>query len=427
MPKKTPLTEANNNSISRVEKEVIILLSDMVGYSIRANNMSPSEIQSFMLEYHSKLKKIVSEVCGDEHKIEPSAGDGAVAIFNIQSSNERISICNMALNTALAMIHAMEDGNIPKTRIGLFNGLILEAVMDGKTMRFGSSFTVASRLEELCSYFGTSLLMGREVARLQTEHRDYLISIGKITPKNFTHPIHIFSVYRPGVHNCPVDIDYNGLKKFIRMKNEAVELFCGNHLENIRPNFPLAKEKLQYAQDSFFQLTGVSDLATDRLLQYIKKNPCPEDDFENVGMKIWPSETVTSEVLLPSLSGALLKSVNHELFEALIEKTDWEEKFNLIWVNRGEHVFELGDVPDGIYFVAKGTAKVYDRLKRNIETLNPGDIFGEVAYFSPNVQRTATVTATTDLVLRRVSGKDLNELPVIRSILNKIAKKRRRL
>lgn len=417
--------QSDTDTINTIEKEVVILLSDMAGYSIRASNMTPLEIQTFMLEYHKKLKKIVRTVCGREQSIEPSAGDGAVAIFDAEEDN--ISAANMAINTALEMVSRMHDGYIPHTRIGLFSGTILDAVLEGKMMRFGSSFTVASRLEELCDYFGTSLLMGREVANLQTDYQDYVTSIGKITPKNFAHPIHIFSIYAPGVHNCPKNIDRKMLLQFIRGKNEAVELFCGNELQNIRPNFPLAKGKLLKVQNLFVKMTGTTDIATSRLLEYIKKNPCPAKDYNKVGMRIWDSETITSEVLMPSLSGELFKSVNEDLYNALISNTSWEERFRLIWKNKGDEIFQVYEPPDGIYFIAKGRVRIVDQNNNYVDTLNTGDIFGEVAYFSKPGVRTATVTAETDLVLRRISGKDLEELPVIKSIFNNIAKNRKKL
>lgn len=413
-------------SSTTVENEVVILLSDMVSYSSHASNMTPSEIQDFLLDYHNKLKEIVLSVCGDEYEIEPSAGDGAVAIFNVQSGEDKTKACNLALNTALHMVYAMRDGIIPPTRIGLFNGTILDAVLDGKKMHFGSSFTVASRLEELCDFFGTSFLMGREVAFSQTDHPEDVVSIGKITPKNFLHPIHIFTLYQPGIHNCPPDADKEKLAQFIQTKNEAVELFCGHKLRSTQTNFPLAKDKLTEAQKLFQELSGSEDLATNRLLDYIHKNPCPEEDFNTVGMKIWDSGTITSEVRLPILSNELLKAINAELYESLIEDTDWEDKFKLLWKNKDDTLFEIDDPPDGIYFIAKGSVKFLDRNNRCVKTLEAGNIFGEIAYFSPKALRTTTAIAHTDLILRKVSGTDLNEMPAIRTIFSKIAKQRRR-
>lgn len=407
-----------------VEKEVIILFSDMEGYSWRASEMTPLQIQTFMVNYHKSLKTIVDSIAGPGQGIEPSAGDGAVSIFEFGKQN-REEVSNTALGSALEILTEIDRGKLPRTRIGLFSGNIIEATFDDKTMRFGSSFAVVSRLERLCAYFGIYLLFGREVANLQTKYRKYLVSIGKITPRHFTHPIHIFSIYKPGIHHCPVDIDSQGLQDFIAVKNRGVELFCGNINAGIIPDFPLAKQLLLEAQELFLGLTGSEDLATERLLEYIRNNPCPDEVFNRVGMRIWDRELHSTMVHLPSLSSQLLKSANKDLYQTLVEETGWENKFKLIWCKAEEHIFAEQDEPDGIYFIDRGRVDILDEKGSLINTLGDGDIFGEMAYFTMNGKRTASVIAKSDLVLRRVSWHDLEELPVIKKLFKDIAEGRR--
>ena len=408
-----------------IEKEVVILLSDMVGYSRMTADMRPTSIKDFMLEYHKTLKKIVRSVCGNNQRIESSAGDGAIAIFERKPGEERDKMCGLALNVALEMIYAMEKGTIPQTRIGLFSGHIIEAVLDGKTMRFGSSFSVASRLEELCDHFGTRILMDREVAFWQTEHSKYLTSIGKVTPKNFIHPVHIFSVYKPGIHQCPEDICETELLHFIEVKNEAVELFCGDIRKNIIPDFPLARQKLYEAQDIFIEMTGKKDLPIERVLEYIGNNPRPKKDFKEVGMKIWEPTSESLGIHLLNLSSALFKAMDQEFFRALVVDTQWERKFKLIWRNKNERVIRFQDSPDGIYFIDDGSVNILDSKDRLIKTLTTGDVFGEMAYYPEESRRSANVVASSDLVLRRISGEDLKTVPVIQKIFKKIASKRK--
>jgi len=408
-----------------IEKEVVILLSDMIGYSRKTTDMRPAAIRDFMLEYHMNLKKIVRSVCGENQRIESSAGDGAVAIFERTPGDGRDKMCGLALSVALEMVYAMEKGTIPQTRIGLFSGHIIETVLDGKTMRFGATFSVASRLEELCDHFGIRILMDREMAFWQTEHAKYLTGIGKVTPKNFSHPVHIFSVYKPGIHQCPEGVEKKELLRFIKMKNQAVELFCGDIRGNILPDFPLARQKLFEAQDLFVKITGKRDLPTERVLEYIGNNPRPEKDFRQVGMKIWK---LTSEVLgsrLLNLSSALFEAMDHEFFQALVVDTEWERKFKLVWRKKDERIIQFQDTPDGIYFIDDGSVNVFDRKDRLVKTLTAGDIFGEMAYFPKRTLRSASVVAASDLVLRRISGEDLRTLPVIQKIFEKIASKRK--
>lgn len=426
MKSKITVQTAGNDEVVGIEKEVAILLSDMVGYSLRTADMRPTEIKDFMLMYHRNLKKIVHAVCGKEQNIESSAGDGAVALFERQAGQGKDQICGQALNVALEMVYAMEKGIISETRIGLFTGDVIEAVLDGKTMRFGASFSVASRLEELCSYFGVKILMDREVAFWQTEHARYLTCIGKVTPKNFLHPVHIFSVYRPGIHQCPADVNKKKLMNFIEMKNRAIELFCGNVLQGIQPDFPLARQKLLDCQELFVEMTGKKDLPSERVLEYIGNHPSPEDDFRQVGMKIGEPVGQHLGVRLLNLSSELFKAMNEGFYQALVVDTAWERKFKLVWRKTNEQVLHVNDNPDGVYFIDVGSVAILDGDGQQLTTLKAGDVFGEMAYFSKKGVRSATVIAKTDLVLRRISGEDLKELPVIKKIFKKIAQKRKK-
>jgi hypothetical protein len=335
-------------------------------------------------------------------------------------------MCSKALQVALEMVYAMEKGTIAPTRIGLFTGHITEAVLEGKVMRFGASFSVASRLEELCGYFGTRILMDREMAFWQTNQAKYLISIGKVTPKNFSHPVHLFSVYRPGTHGCPPDISKKKLLRFIEMKNRAVELFCGNILQGIFPDFPLARTLLLEAQEYFVDMTGKRDLPTERILEYIGNHPRPDEEFKRSGMKIGEPNTEAGEIRLLNLSSEFFKAIDAEFYQALVVDTAWERRFKLIWRKKGDCVIRYHDTADGVYFIDHGTVSVLDGEGRLVSTLTSGDIFGEMAYFTKKGLRSATVMANTDLVLRRISGEDLVTMPVIQKIFRRIARKRKK-
>lgn len=424
MKSTVPLQAAQLNQSPEVEKEVVILLSDMVSYSRKTTDMRPTAIKNFMLEYHMNLKNITQSICGKEQQIESSAGDGAVAIFESKPGETKDKVCGRALTVALEMVYAMEKGTIPQTRIGLFAGHIIEAVLDGKTMRFGATFSVASRMEELCSHFGTRVLMDREMALWQTEHAKYLTSIGKVTPKNLIHPVHLFSVYKPGIHQCPEDVDRAKLLHFIETKNQAVELFCGNIKKHILPNFPLARQNLLKAQDLFIEMTGKKDPPTERVLEYIQNYPRPEKEFTQVGMKIWEQVPALLGIRLLNLSSALFEAMDQEFYHTLVVDTEWQRKFRLVWRKKGERIIQFKDSPDGIYFIDDGSVDILDEKDGLITTLAAGNVFGEMAYFSNNGQRSANVVANCDVVLRRISEEDLKTLPVLQKIFKKIAERR---
>jgi len=407
------------------EKKVVILLCDMVCYSQKTTDMRPIEIRDFIVDYHKNRQEIINLGNTGHQDIEPSAGDGAIAIFSKRENESRSEVCDRAISAAINMAVAIEKGVIPPTRIGIFAGDIIEASVGSKTMRFGASFSVASRLEELCGFFGTSFLMDREVAFWQTKEKENTVSIGKITPKNFHHPIHVYTVYKPGIHNCPKDVDLHDLTTFIDMKNEAVSLFCGNALQGIRADFPLAREKLNEVQKLFVRMTGKKDVASERLLEYIRNTPFPGDEFKKVGMVIRETTGDSLGIRLLHLSNELLRAMDVDFYHALVVDTEWERMFKLVWKKKGEAIVQINDPPNGVYYIDSGSVNAIDKEGNLITTLTAGNVFGEMAYFSSSRTRNATVVANSDVVLRRISGNDFEKLPVIMKIFKRIATKRK--
>ncbi|MDR3631565.1 MAG: cyclic nucleotide-binding domain-containing protein [Desulfocapsaceae bacterium] len=408
------------------EKEVVILLSDMVRYTQITEDMRPHEIRDFIVEYHRNLQKIIQvDECLQE--IEPSAGDGAIAIFERREGEcGKSGMCIRALQAAINIACAVEDGLIPPTRIGLFLGDIVEVLLGGKTMRFGASFAVSRRLEELCGYFGTTFLMDKEVAFWQTDESGSLVCIGKVTPKNFNHPIHVYSLYKPGIHGCSRDLDPGMIQQFISMKNRAIELFCGNSLQGIRPDFPMAREKLEEAQRFFVEMTGREDIASDRILTYIRNMPYPSEDFRKIGMKVNETTGESMGTRILHLSNELLRAMDLEFYQALVVDTDWERHFKLEWRKKGDVLMRINEPPNGVYYLDSGSVNALDENGNLVATLVAGNVFGEMAYFTRKKRRNATIIANTDVVVRRISSEKLNMLPVIKKIFRKIAGKRKR-
>ena len=417
----------NTGSDKDTEKEVVILLSDMVRYTQITEDMRPNEIRDFIIEYYKNLQNIIQEDTEYPQEIEPSAGDGAIAIFEKRAGEDgKAGMCIRALKAAIKIASAVEGGLIPQTRIGIFSGDIIEARLAERKMRFGASFAVASRLEELCGYFGTTFLMDKEVAFWQTDESRYLVCIGKVTPKNFNHPIHVYTVYKPGIHNCPKDVDEQRLLQFISMKNRAIEWFCGNALQGIRPDFPLAREKLEEIQQLFLEISGREDVASERVLEYIRNMPYPSENFRVIGMKIKETTGESLGTRLLHLSNELLKAMDMEFYQALVVDTDWERHFKLEWRQKGDIIIRINEPPNGVYYLDSGSVNTLDEKGELIATLVAGNVFGEMAYFSKKKRRNATVIANTDVVVRRISSEKFDTLPIIKKIFKKIAYKRKK-
>jgi class 3 adenylate cyclase len=413
------------NQRNEAEREVTIMLTDIVGYSRRTSAMTPDKVRDFVVEYHKSLHAIINKKEYEPIEIEPSAGDGALIIFGKRPGEDSKPMCQRALAAATEMAFAINNKKIVATRMGLFMGDIIEAHIGNKTAKFGTVFAIASRLEALCDYFGTSLLMDRDVAANQDEMKKHLVLVGKVTPQNINHPVHLHSVYMPGVHSIPDGVDSGELSEFISLKNEAMELFCGNELLSIEPDFPQVRQILSRAKEIYQSLCGTVDIATERILEYIRETPYPRSDFKRMGMKIYGYKNDPLGVRLLHLSKEFLKAIDKEFYEALVVDTGWENYFTLEWHRKGDVVVSVNDVADGIYYIDSGTVVTMDEQENVIATLGSGSIFGEMAYFSRQRKRNATVVTASDVVLRKISTQDFEKLPVIQKIFKRIASQRK--
>jgi len=403
------------------EREVVILMTDMVQYSQQSLRMAPAEIRDFLINYHNRIYSIVHREESFPLDIEPSAGDGSLVVFDKRQGESKSEVSTRALHVAIRLVEAIESGFLPPTRMGILMGCITEAQLGTKMVKFGASFAVANRLEELCGHFGTNLLMGREVARYQDGFDDYLVNIAKVTLTSVLHPMNIFTLYKPGIHNLPLDIDEERLLAFIRMKNQAMEFFSGNLLLGIVPDFPRVREELLNAQQYFKDLTGREDVATERVLEYIRETPVPASDFDRRGMMLMEKKRDSLGERLFHLSKQLLRAINPDFYHALVVDTDWEKYFKLEWCKKGDAIIEINSVPDGIYYLDSGTAKTFSGEGELLSTMDSGTIFGEMAYFGRERRRTATVLANSDCVLRKISTEDFEKLPIIIRIFEYIA------
>ncbi len=408
------------------EREVVILMTDMVQYSQKSLGMEPEQIRDFLIGYHGEIHDLLYREENFPLEIEPSAGDGCLVIFEKRPGEGPAGICTRAVQAALRMTEAIAEGNLTVTRMGILLGRIIEAQLGTRMAKFGASFAVANRLEELCGHFGTYLLMDREVAKYQKGFESYLVNIAKVSLTSVEHPMNIFSLYKPGIHNCPKDVDEAQLLQFIRVKNQAMEYFCGNQLQGLVPDFPLVREELSRAQSLFKAMTGKEDLAIERILEYIRETPLPAEDFSVTGMKLMEKKRDSLGDRLFHLSKQLLRAMNPEFYHALVVDTGWEKYFKLEWRKKGETIIRIDSTPDGIYYLDSGTAQTVNAQGEFLSIIEEGTIFGEMAYFAGEKKRTATVLAETDVVLRKISTEDFRKLPVIIEIVKRIAMARQK-
>ncbi len=403
-------------------REAVVLITDIYHYSQLTANRTAEQIRDLMIGYFDTLQTMILE--NDADDFEPFAGDSSIALFKQKAGEDRQEKCKRALKAALAIVQAIENRKISITRIGIYAGDIIEAEFGKLILRFGNCFAAANRLQELCAYFGTNILMDRTIARAQSDEAQFIVAVGKITPKGIGHPIHVYSIYKPGIHNCPSDIDLKQLQHFIELKNDGIEYVIGNEQKNISSNFQMAENKLRQAATVFKQATGKLDVATLRILDYIHEHPYPMETFEYKGISIDEKQGEGLGTRLLVLSQQLIKAFDDNFYHALVENTDWEPLFVIQWFKQGETIICLGDEPNGIYYLARGKVRIQDKEGNVIAELSEGDIFGEMAYFSPERRRSATVVAVTDIAVRRISSEDFEKTHILQHLFSELAKKR---
>ena len=104
------------------------------------------------------------------------------------------------------------------------------------------------------------------------------------------------------------------------------------------------------------------------------------------------------------LEGAtILSSATRELrhaIEAVAVRTN---------IRSGEILFSQGDPGNSFYVIERGEIEIsvhsFDGRKLALDVLRDGEVFGEIALFGGN--RTATATALSDCVLRRIRRSDV--------------------
>jgi len=86
---------------------------------------------------------------------------------------------------------------------------------------------------------------------------------------------------------------------------------------------------------------------------------------------------------------------------------DWLKPFmKKHTVKSGEVLFSRGDKADQLYFLVEGDI----RLREIDKSLEPGHLFGEIAFFSPEGVRTNTAECASDATVLRIGESALKQL-----------------
>jgi adenylate cyclase len=150
-------------------REVTIFFSDVVGFSTLSEAMSPEQIVSLMNDYLTSMSEAIEEAGGF---IDKYVGDAIVAIFGapVRSDSHAIEAVAAAL-ACQRRLDVFNRAHAPpiQHRIGLNTGEALIGNIGSRRRfnytAFGDNVNLASRLEQLNTSFGTSILATESVVR----------------------------------------------------------------------------------------------------------------------------------------------------------------------------------------------------------------------------------------------------------------------
>ncbi len=96
----------------KASREVVILLADMVRYSMKTSGMGPEQLCDFIIDYHEKLQDLIFPEDTSTREYDPYAGDSAIAVFDQKGSEDKSSKCVRALQAVIRVVHAISAGKI---------------------------------------------------------------------------------------------------------------------------------------------------------------------------------------------------------------------------------------------------------------------------------------------------------------------------
>ena len=96
------------------EREVVILMTDMVNYSHKSLGMTPMEIRDFLVGYHHEIESLFCRRESFPMELEPSAGDGCVAVFDKRPSGDNVEVCTRALQAVVQAAEAISSGALDR-------------------------------------------------------------------------------------------------------------------------------------------------------------------------------------------------------------------------------------------------------------------------------------------------------------------------
>lgn len=248
------LESGNEVAVGGQTRRVSLLFTDVKDFLRIAEKIPPENLMVNLSEYFEELASLIIR---DNGTVDKFIGDAIFAFWNAPLPVERHE--HVACATALKCCHAlgrlnerwMEKGDPPwHTRFGVHVG---EAVLGnvGSSDRIdytaiGDTVNIAARLEGLNKYYGTGILVSRQIADICSD--EFLFRrIDRSLPKGAGKPLDVFELlglidgpeeYRATAQAAKLVRDWNAVYEVYASQDwlrtlDALEAFAVEHPEDV--------------------------------------------------------------------------------------------------------------------------------------------------------------------------------------------------
>jgi adenylate cyclase len=187
--------------VSGVEVEATVLFSDIEGFTSISETKTPRELVAFLNEYFAGATKIYLKYNGT---IDKFIGDAVMVLFGapVRSEDHALQACRGAYEFHRALLASMKEAAangapVFSTRIGINSGkMIVGSIGSSLRMEYtaiGDTVNLASRLEGVNKFYGTSLMIS-EFTALAASKEFLLRELDAIRVKGKHLPVKIFEI-----------------------------------------------------------------------------------------------------------------------------------------------------------------------------------------------------------------------------------------
>ncbi len=246
------------------EKELVVLFSDIRGFSALTESLTPSDVINILNPYFTTMNSIVVDNNGEIDKL---IGDCFMAIFDNPDD-----AMNAAIDMRKSLIGFTIDRKQLRTGIGIHYGKVIKGNIGSSSKMdntvIGEVVNMSSRFESLTKVYNTGIIVSDEFKEKLTKSH-YFADLDIIRVKGMHRPVKIYGIYDEYSANCDIsDTNYHDLitdafSKYVNGDfDEAVKVYY-----KIIQDYPYDPDKYSFDPHSHLRFMIERSLETKSLVE----------------------------------------------------------------------------------------------------------------------------------------------------------------